>query len=219
MKEMALDIIVFGIFVICALIGYRRGLLRTLSHTVGWIAAILCACFLLKPVSGFLKNCTVLFEYMKNAAAERIETQGSSVISGISLLPDAMQKGAQSAADDAVSASASAAADAGIMFISFAGIFIISLVLILLLARYITKKTKKGVIGFANRLCGLVIGAAMGIIIALLFSNLLIPFTGVFAPDRLQEVQNAMEASVMAKMLHDFDLIGTFFDFLKGRIA
>ena len=74
-------------------------------------------------------------------------------------------------------------------------------------------KMQKGVIGTVDDGVGLMIGGLRGVILVCLFLAFLLPMTGIFVPDRINDVSMLLNESVIAGRIYD---INPLIAFMRG---
>lgn len=234
--NLILDLVVVLLFVLCAVLGFRKGALATLLSLVGGIAALAGAFFLAAPIGTFLSQSVVAPAMTAPVVAKLSEITGISADSSASLAsvlqnpPAELNKflslfgtnaqtvldGAEQGLEPVAKAIVTPVAD----MLSFAIAFFILLSIFLVVVRLLIYLARRfnaiPVLGGANRVLGLVLGALKGLVFAWVFCAvfyLVLPY--------FQSSENAFFAAVDAektyifRFLHDFNpvtaLTGTLF--------
>ena len=138
-----------------------------------------------------------------NAAIESLNATGDS-----SSYQETLSKSIGSMFDNA----ADKAADAAAQKLTEIAVSVIGFALILLavaiagaIIRALIKnlRNKSIVLGFTDRVLGFVLGAVRGLLIAWVFTALLIPVYTLFAPENVPALMEALQKTTVAKVLYD----------------
>jgi hypothetical protein len=107
-------------------------------------------------------------------------------------------------ADRTAEAMATRLTEIALSIFAFA-IIILGTALIVFIIRLIIKSLvdKSVVLGFVDRLLGLVLGAVRGLLIAWVAVALLIPATALFSPENVPAMIEALQQTTVAKVLYD----------------
>lgn len=210
------------IILFSAILGAAKGLGDTLLRILGIGGGIALGVFYSDEVTKYLEstpfNAKVhdkVFELLRGSGIAESGSEGtSSAVTGVTgqsavdtyegVLPRVISNSVNDLADKA----ADAAADRfTAMIMSVLGFVVVVLFVWLLvtLIRFIFKSAKKnsGVLGFADRVAGFVLGTVKGIIVACLAAMLLVPVTTIIAPDSLPAVTQALDQTTVAKVIYD----------------
>ena len=144
------DIIVVAVILVSAIIGYKRGFIKSISKLLCWIIAITVAKFLNPVISGFVKNSVIGEAINKNFN----ETSQAIIPAEISWL-----------VTDTGEELASGMADVVIDALSFLIVVIITYIIANLLVKSLNLVAKLPMISFVNRTLGLITGFVIGVII------------------------------------------------------
>lgn len=108
------------------------------------------------------------------------------------------------AADKAADAAAERLTEIAMGVIAFA-LIILAVSIVMFLLRMIIKtiRDKSIVIGFADRVLGMVLGLVRGIMLAWIAVALLIPVTTLVSPEHVPEMIEALQLTTAAKVLYD----------------
>ncbi len=222
-----LDAIVVAIIVITAIIGYRRGFIRTIIQLAGCIVAFILALSLSNTVStmvydGVLRDGlhekieTIWSETVVDGAAQSLTEQTESVLEA---LPDFVQtvfdaetitQGIRDSVgnDQTGSAVADYLADellrpvmvAVIRFVAFLLLFMILMIVIRLLEKLLKPITKMPLIRQADGTLGVIVGLAKGILFALVAVTViqLIATGATTGPFTQENLDNSLVAGWLA---------------------
>ncbi len=222
-----LDLAVILIIAIFTLIGIKRGAIKEIVSLVGVVVALLLAFYISKPASVVVYD-KVVGETIYNAVYDAVEENvGADIDSTIDALPEEIIK-----ASDALGVDIKAELEQGvdgnknlarnvadiinnslakplvvsvIQIVIFIILFIILKVLIGWLGKVLNIVSKLPVIGQANTLVGGIVGAARGIIVALILCYVVIIILnikpeGVFGIN-LEDAQNTKLFSFLSGVL------------------
>ena len=189
--EFIVDLVIIAIIVASAVIGFKKGIIRTFFGFFSVIAALICA-FFLAPHAGDIIKETSVYEKMSAGVTEII---GGYLDGGTENIESQLQEFSQSSLSDTLSRLGfdfEAEADAYIAKLNEAGSnyavsitdtvlsflatmlgalisFILSLIVIKLLGVILDKVFKLPLFKVINKAGGAIVGAVLGIIIAYIF--------------------------------------------------
>lgn len=165
-----------------------------------------------------------IFEFVRGdeAAADPSSGEGVNSFFGSIISPDGTGDSVISkslggifsnAADKAADAAAERLTEIAMGVIAFA-LIILAVSLVTFFLRLIIKHLRDTsiVIGFADRVLGMVLGLVRGIMLAWIAVALLIPVTTLVAPGRVPDMMTALQLSNAAKVLYD---VNPFFYLVK----
>ncbi len=234
-----LSIIFIIIIAISAIIGFKKGLVSTLIGFAKGVVSIIVGCLLAKPVGTILNNSSLgeklinkltnSFE-AKDAIFKSTFTNGdtNAIADGLDALkiPSFLQKPLLSLFEN--SANNSNSITLGNLFgqtislfvfiiIAFLLITIIIYLLMLLLNRFLMNINKVPVLGFINRLGGIVFGAAIALLflsgVCMIFS-MLIPVSDSIGNFLTETLKLNSEDTTFAKIIYEYNLIGKLLEAL-----
>lgn len=147
------------------------------------------------------------------AAADPSAGEGADSYFGSIISPDGSGEGIISkslggifsdAADKAADAAAERLTEIAMGVIAFA-LIILAVSIVMFLLRLIIKsiRDKSIVIGFADRVLGMVLGLVRGIMLAWIAVALLIPVTTLVSPEHVPAMMEALQLTTAAKVLYD----------------
>ena len=194
------DIILVLIVVFCTYLGKKKGLIRTVFNTVSYIASIILAAIIYRPIKAIVLNSFV---------ADKINTSVNLKISGVMQsgteeLPDFLKGIVGKSAENFASALADTLTSAAVFIICVVLIFVV-IKIFLAFSDKITKIIKKlPLIGGCDRLLGTVFGFVNGILIVdiVLFLGTLI-LTG----EPYKIFMSAVNSSYITKFFYDNNLL------------
>lgn len=108
------------------------------------------------------------------------------------------------AADKAADAAADRLTQIAVGVIAFA-LIILAVSILSIILRWLIRKGRKNsvVIGFADRVLGLVLGSVRGLMLAWIAVALLIPVTTLVSPDNVIPMMEALQKTTISKVLYD----------------
>lgn len=201
-----MDFIVIAIITIFAIFGFKRGFLRSIIGMLSLIASIALA-WMLYPIV------TDLFTSLgfRNIVFEKIQDVMSSYIGNaesISALPEFMRAAASEGTTEIIASTASALAETVVNIISFISVLIIARIVIWIAQKLLIAVSKIPLIGFVNKLAGLILGAAQGLLITFVLFSLIYAIVPISDNSSLY---NSIENSVIAGKIYDANPIINIF--------
>jgi uncharacterized membrane protein required for colicin V production len=108
------------------------------------------------------------------------------------------------AADKAADAAADRLTQIAVGVIAFA-LIILAVSILSMILRWVIRQGRKNsiVIGFADRVLGLVLGSVRGLLLAWIAVALLIPVTTLVSPDNVVPMMDALQKTTVSKVLYD----------------
>ena len=216
---MAIDGVICFLILAAALWGAVKGIGDTMIRIASIAAGIGLGVFYSDKISAFLMKTEMsrsLHEHIfvlirgreagessGNAALDTLNSTGDpqSYMDSISKSVGSMF---DSAADRAADAAAQKLTAIAVSVIGFA-LIMLTVALITSVVRFIIKRLRKSsaVIGFTDRLLGFVLGGVRGLLIAWVFTALLIPVTALLQPENVPATLDALQKTMIGKVLYD----------------
>lgn len=203
-----MDFIVIGIIAVFALIGIKRGFVRSIVGIISLGASILLAWLLYPVVSDLFKTIgvgTAIHEKILDVLTDCIGVSGEGMALPI-FMKDAIESGRQ----ELILEATNTATDMVLNIISFIAVLILSRIIIFIAQKLLIVLSELPLIGFFNKLAGLAFGAIQGLLIVF------IVFTIIYATVPLNEdsgIGEAIENSVIAGKLYEANpLVKIFVD-------
>lgn len=199
---MILDVAVIGIFTISTIAGKRHGFLETILRLGMLVLSLVCGVMFTESVADWL--CVM---DMDSILRERLsEYAMNGQINPASLIPGEIGETLTEITDSTLTTSVRSLAN----IIVTTTAFMIIVIIVSIFARWLRKKLhksklEKGVIGTVDDGVGLMIGALKGAILVCLFLAFLLPITGIFVPDRINEVSELLNKSYIAGYVYDIN--------------
>jgi uncharacterized membrane protein required for colicin V production len=205
---MWLDILVIAIMVFSIARGFHNGFVYTALHTISWLVSIVAAIMIYPFAASFLSSRTGLYGALQSGAARRLQdylsTQANEFLDGV---PNAIA----GAVEEAVSALSGSLAD-GVASVCFGVALFLLLsfairLLFILILRLFSKRVRRGVIGAADGLLGLAIGAVKGMFLIFVVLALILPLSMFISEGANAFVSDALFSSMFARDLYNNNLL------------
>ena len=201
-----MDFIVIAIITIFAIFGFKRGFLRAIVGMLSLIASIALA-WMLYPVA------TDLFTSLgfRNIVFEEIQDVMSSHIGNteqISALPQFMREAATAGSAEIIASTATALTETVMNIISFISVLIIARIIIWIAQKLLIAVSKIPLIGFVNKLAGLALGAAQGLLITFILFSLIY---AIVPMSNNSSLYSSIENSVIAGKVYEANPIINIF--------
>ncbi len=204
---MIIDLVLITIMVICLVLGFRKGFLYTIVHSLGWLISLAGAFFLTDPVSSFLKEHTEIYNRIYRLMLGNFSGPADSASTYYDSLPDVIGEKAAETTNNITESLAATFADAIFAILVFVLIFLVIKIILWLILRGFSKRHRDGLSGCFDGILGLAAGAIKGAILVLLFLALLMPFINFVSPDSADAVMQSLQQSYIAGFLYDHNVI------------
>ena len=219
-----IDVIVLLIILLAALRGAIRGIGDTIVRIASILGGVILGTALSGKVSAFLMTTKIssslhdhIYEIIRgdeagqsgltgggsaNPMADTINSTPTDPVE--SPLSKSLGNMISNAADQASDAVADRLTEIAVGIIGFA-LILLAVALAASLIRALIKQGRKNsvVIGFTDRLLGMVLGGVRGLMIAWVAVALLIPVTTLFAPENVPAVMTALQQTTVANVIYD----------------
>ena len=205
------DIIIFCIFGLSCVLGWKKGLAAVVFSTLRWLICMVVAVIGAYPVRDFLIQNTKMYISIHS----HLETTMASPLTGSSFfdaLPIQIKNSFTDFTTDTAKRLADVATDTILLVFSFFLILITLLVITKLLLMVLENKDKDSVIGFINGFLGFVFGAVKGALIVCAIMLALFPILSMVDPEAATPVVAGIRQSMIMGLLYDHNPISLFFD-------
>lgn len=192
------DIIVLLIIAAFAVIGVKRGFIRSVVGVLSFAASIALAWILHPVVSELMMSFGIditLTERIRESMLGYVTAGGE-----FTMLPEAVKLAVEAGQLEVVNAVAKSAADMAMNIIAFIGVLILSRVVIWIAIRLLNIMSKLPVINGFNRIAGLLLGLVQGVAVVYIALALIFAFAPVGTNDSINEI---MEDSSVAILMYD----------------
>lgn len=205
------DIIIFCIFGLSAVLGWRKGLGAVIFSCFRWIICMGVSVIGAYPVKDFLLEHTKIY----NSIHSHIETTMTSPLTGSSFfesLPIQVRNIFTEYTTGAATKIADTASNTIMLVLSFLLILVVLLVLTKLILMVLENKDKDDPIGFINGFLGFCFGAARGILVISVVMLAFFPILSLIDPEAVSPVVAGIRQSHIASLLYDHNPISMFFE-------
>lgn len=196
-----IDVIVFAFILLSVLLGYKKGLISLGIHLVAFIAALLIAFILYRPIGSLVINSTGIDELLEQTIQEKIENTAESGLGEENILVKSAEGGLTQETSRSIAINIIYGATTLILFI----ILRICLVFITALANTISKLP---ILKQFNKLGGVLYGLLRGIIIV--YAVLLVVGL-IIALNPQGALSETINDTYLTKMMVEHNLFNLFF--------
>ncbi|MEI8217280.1 MAG: CvpA family protein [Eubacteriales bacterium] len=202
---MWIDVFVLVIFLAYLADGFRKGFVKTGIDTFGWILSIIFAFVWYKKVADFVREKTGIDEKIYSTVNSKIqESSGKTVDQLLSSLPSSISSTIKNAGTDLSHNLATILTDTIFNIFCFIAVVFLIRIAFVLLSSLITRGGKDNILGFVDRLFGIVAGAIKGVLVIYFVLALLVGIIGVSKSDFL--ITN-LDKAPFTSFLYDHNLI------------
>ena len=171
-----IDLIILAIFVICILIGYKKGLTGSILKIISFVLALLIAFILFKPVSNFVIDHTNWDENLEQAIRQMViendegETEVKEESKGMpdvimNYINEAVEKAGEDAKEAIIDSTARNVAVTIINGAALISLFIVARIILLLIRGLASLLTELPIIKQFDKLGGIIYGLLQSIVI------------------------------------------------------
>ena len=192
------DIIIFLIIGGFALLGFKKGFVRSVVGILSLAASAVLAWLLYPVVSDILTSLGI-----KMALTENIQGSLGEYIGGggeLSMLPQGIRAAIESGRAELISSAADTAAQIALNIIAFIAVLIVSRIIIWLAVRLLNIIAKLPVIGLFNRAAGMLLGALQGVAVVYIILTVIYATAPM---DGGTEINSMIEESALASVMYE----------------
>lgn len=192
------DIIIFLIIGGFALLGFKKGFVRSVVGILSLAASAVLAWLLYPVVSDILTSIGI-----KMALTENIQGSLGEYIGGggeLSMLPQGIRAAIESGRAELISSAADTAAQIALNIIAFIAVLIVSRIIIWLAVRLLNIIAKLPVIGLFNRAAGMLLGALQGVAVVYIILTVIYATAPM---DGGTEINSMIEESALASVMYE----------------
>lgn len=223
-----------GLVILIAVIrGIIKGIGDTVLRLIGLAGGLALSVFYSNKVSDFISNTSVksilydnIYAILAPEAMEAANSTGNDVAQMVGpsetnpfseALPKMLGGIANSLAQQSIDAAADKLTQIAISIFAVV-IIMLGVWFVMLLLRMIFKHFKKEsfLIGFVDRLLGMVLGLIRGLVLACIVVATLIPVMTIFAPDKVPEIMTAMKDTYFAGIIYDINPLMLLIKYVIG---
>lgn len=199
---MILDIAVILIFAVSTILGRRHGFLETVLRLGMLVVSLVAGVMFTERAAELLKLIGMDEWLMERLSAKAMNGE----IDLASLIPGQIGETITDLTNGLFITTARHFTNLVITVTAFILIVCsVALVTSILRRKVHKSKMQKGFIGTVDDGVGLMIGGLRGVILVCLFLAFLLPLTGIFAPERINEVSTLLNESVIAGRIYDIN--------------
>ena len=199
---MILDIVIILIFAVSTILGRRHGFLETVLRLGMLVVSLIAGVMLTERAAGLLKLTGMDEWLMARLTAKAMNGE----IDLASLIPGQIGETITDLTNGIFITTARHFTNLVITVTAFILIVCtVALVASILRRKVHRSKMQKGFIGTVDDGVGLMIGGLRGVILVCLFLAFLLPLTGIFAPEQINEVSMLLNESVIAGRIYDIN--------------
>lgn len=202
---MILDIITAALIVIPMGIGMWRGFLYILVRLLGWVGSLAAGFFAAPYVKDFLAQ-TIVGDRIHDMLSDQFTGAADGVTDQTGILPAILSDSIEQSVHNTADMMTAALEGAILTVLGFLLIAVVIRLVLTFVIRPLTKK-KRGKIMLPNKIGGLIVGAAEGLLLAFVFLAALIPIMHMSSPDTASAIAESLRFSYLAGNLYDGNLL------------
>lgn len=207
---MILDIILLLIFTTATLRGKRKGFASSLIKFAALAGGLVLGVVFTKPFCELL-TLTGLDRVTSSNIAALAKSGNGKTVDFMDFLPEVIRKTLGVFGVDNISADIREFTSSTMLVLSFLSIILITHIVSFVLRRKLGGERKKqSLIGSADAYAGLLLGMLKGAALVFLFLALMLPVAGILLPDRVHDINEALNNSYIAGSLYDINPLISF---------
>jgi uncharacterized membrane protein required for colicin V production len=200
---MQIDITILIVIVLFAILGFKNGLLYTLSQTFGWICAFVAAFFLYKKLAEFFITQTHFYDDFYTRIFEVCNKFIASLTGGVAgSVPGQYGETLDEMGDKIASDAADKIAVDAFNVIVFLIIVVTVKIILYILMKLLSKRYRNGFVGGFDAAFGLLVGLFQGVVVVFVLLLLVMPIAFLISPGVYAAMQIMMDKSLIAEMLY-----------------
>jgi len=202
---MILDAIIILIILLSAVLGFRRGLVFTLVHSVGWFASLALAYVLTPFAKTFCMEHTDLYDKLHAMVTAKFNVSLESVDATLESLPEAVQPDLLSLtteSDSLLEGISKGFTDVFFTILVFVALFLIFKIFFWIVLHLFSKDYRDGFANFADGLFGFLFGLIRGGILVLVLMALMIPLVNLISDDWTLWLNDQLQQSYIAQAVY-----------------
>ncbi|MBE7038856.1 MAG: CvpA family protein [Ruminococcaceae bacterium] len=201
------DLVIILFILFFVFLGYKKGLVNTLLNMCSYLLSIIGVAFLFKPFYEYLSKSPIGINITDKINTYLIEKFSDTVLSQLNI-PQIFKSGIEQSAslqENTISyALAQNITSAIFMILTFIILYFVIKILLKLMRAPLNFIASLPIIKQANKLCGLIFGAAMGFLWLYVITSII----GIFAfADVIKPVADAINNSTVMKFLYDYNFL------------
>jgi len=200
---MVLDILVILIIALAGFLGYRKGFVHTLIHTVGWVGAVVLAYLLVPRGVEYAQKNTGLYESLNSAVTKKFDVSLNAIDVTTNSLPDSISSMIDEYSTDIIGGIADQVTAIFGTILVFVILFVIIKVLLWLILLFFSKEYNDGIVNFADGLFGMLLGFLRGVILVLVILAAMLPLVNLMSTGLTEGITNQLAHSHLASSLYN----------------
>jgi uncharacterized membrane protein required for colicin V production len=213
---MQIDIAILIVIVLFAILGFKNGLLYTLSQTFGWAVAVVSAFFLYRKLADFFISETNFYDGFFARISEVCQQFVSKLTGGVAgSVPGKYGEALDNFGEDIASEAANKISEAAFSVVVFILIVIVVKIVLFILMKLLSKKYRDGFVGGFDATFGLMVGLIQGVVIVFILLLIIMPVSFLIGPGVYAAVQSMLDKSFIAEMLY---LNNPLFSLIDGNL-
>lgn len=200
---MLLDILVILIILAAGILGYRKGFVHTLIHTVGWVGAIVIAYLLIPKGVSFAKRNTGLYDWLSAVVTKKFDVSLDAIEVTKNSLPESISSTIDEYSTDIIGGIADQITRIFGTILVFVILFILVKVLLWCILHFFSKDYNDGFTNFADGLFGMLFGFLRGVILVLVILAALLPLINVMSTGLTEALTSQLAHSHIASYLYN----------------
>ncbi len=202
---MVLDIFVVIVIIVAAVLGYRQGFAKTLSHFGGWLISILMGILFFDNVRDLLVEHTDLDEFFYKNIYTSLAQKSAETVNDT--MPSLIRDSANAAGNSVASASAMGLTTIIMSIFAFLVIVLGIKIITWVFMHIFSKKHRKGMVGGIDGVLGIFMGIIKGVLIVVLVFALVVPLLNSAFPDFAKFFQESYKSAIIAPYFYDYNAL------------
>ena len=204
---MILDCIVVLLIVGMGILGYRKGFVYTLIHTVGWIGSLLIAYLLVPAASKWARANTGLYDWLNGVVTAKFDVSLEAIQATTDSLPSNIAPAVDQYSTDIINGISAQFTQIFGTVIVFVALFILLKLVSWLLLHFLSKDYNDGVVNFTDGLLGMLFGFLKGFLLVLVLLAALLPAANLMSTGFVELVTGQLAQSHIAGPLYNENFI------------
>lgn len=200
---MFLDILVVLIIVLAGILGYRKGFVHTLIHTVGWVGAVVLAYLLIPRGTAFAESNTGLYDWLHAVVSRKFDVSLDAISVTTNSLPDSIASMIDEYSTDIIGGIADQTTRIFGTILVFVALFVIIKILLWIILHLFSIDYNDGFTNFADGLFGMLFGFLRGVILVLVILAAMLPLINMMSTGLTEAITNQLAHSHLASYLYN----------------
>lgn len=204
---MILDILIILIIAAAGILGYRKGFVHTLIHSVGWAISLVFAYLLTPGGCDYAKDRTGLYPWIHTIVEKKCDVSMSAIDTMTNSLPPGIAPAVEGYSSDIVGGIADQVTNIFATILVFAALFVIFKLIFFFFQLRFSKDYNDGFVNFADGLFGMLFGFFKGFLLVLVLLAAMLPLINMLSTGLTELLTEQLAASHIASLLYDDNLI------------